>query len=98
MSIDIHILKNGQAEKLLYSINESSYSILEPIFEKYKNKTGLYIDPYGTLKLSSGLEILISLISEKAEKNQTELPEYKKILSILNEAQSNNYGIIFVGE
>ena len=96
MALDIHKLENGKAGELLFSINNSVYSKLEPAFELYKNKTGLYIDPYGDRKLSSGLEPLITSINEITTKENEHL--FNEIISVLNEAESNNYGVIFVGD
>ena len=56
MALDIHKLENGQAGELLFSIDDLSCSKLEPAFELYKNKTGLFIDPYGDRKLNSGFK------------------------------------------
>ena len=96
MALDIHKLENGKAGELLFSIDNFAYSKLEPAFEIYKNKTGLYIDPYGDRKLSSGFEALITSINETATKENEQL--FKEIIQVLNEAESNNYGVIFVGD
>ena len=96
MALDIHKMENGKAGELLFSINDSSYSKLEPAFELYKNKTGIFIDPYGNRKLSSGFEPLINSLNEVTTKENEHL--FKEIVNVLSEAEANNYGVIFVGD
>jgi len=94
MSIDIHKLKNGRAEDYLLSINDSEYSELSPAIEMYKSKTGLFIDQYSDLKLSSGVLPLIQ--SLEATSNGTDI--YASLINVLKQSESAGYGIIFVGD
>ena len=96
MTLDIYKLENGQAGELLFSLNDLSYSKLEPAFDLYKNKTGLFIDPYGDIKLSSGFEPLIKSINDATTKENEQL--FKDVINILNKAHLNNYEVIFVGD
>ncbi len=96
MALDIHKIENGQAGELLFSIDDLAYSKLEPAFNLYENKTGLYIDPYGHKKLSSGFEPLIKSINEVTTKENEKL--FNEIINLLCKAESNNYGVIFVGD
>ncbi len=94
MSIDIHKLKNGRAEEHLLSINDSEYSELLPAIDRYKSKTGLYIDQYSDLKLSSGVQPLI----EAVEVASTGSEIYSSLLKVLKQSEVAGYGIIFVGD
>lgn len=96
MALDLHKLGNGKAGKLLFSIDYLAYTKLEPAFESYENKTGVFIDPYGDTKLSSGLMPLINSINEAKSKVNEHL--CNEIISVLRHAESNNYGVIFVGD
>ncbi len=93
MSIDIHLLKNGRAEDFLLSIDDSEYLELSPAIELYKSKTGLFIDQYGDLKLSSGVSPLID--SLEVTSNGSEI--YKSLLSVLKQSEVAGNGIIIVG-
>ena len=94
MSIDIHKLKNGRGEERLLSINDSEYSELLPAIDRYMSKTGLYIDQYSDLKLSSGVQPLI----ESVEATNTGNKIYGSLLKVLKQSEANGYGIIFVGD
>jgi hypothetical protein len=94
MSIDIHKLKNGKAEDLLLSINDSEYTELLPAIEVYKAKTGLFIDQYSDLKLSSGVQPLIDAV--EASSNGSKI--YNSLVNVLKQSEAGGYGIIFVGD
>ncbi len=94
MSIDIHKLMNGRPTDLLLSINDSEYAELLPAIEMYKAKTGLFIDQYGDLKLSSGVQPLIE--SAKASTSGSKI--YSSLISVLKQSEVGGYGIIFVGD
>jgi len=94
MSIDIHKLKNGRPADLLLSISDSEYAELLPAIEMYKEKTGLFIDQYTDLKLSSGVEPLIE--SVEASKNGSKI--YGSLATVLKQSEAGGYGIIFVGD
>jgi len=94
MSMDIHKLKNGRADVHLLSINDSEYSELLPAFERYQSKTGYFIDQYGDLKLSSGVQPLI----ESIEAGGAGTKIHVTLLQVLKESEVADYGIIFVGD
>ena len=98
MALDIHKIENGKTSELLFSISDSLYSIFEPAFNDYKNKTGLYIDPYGKLKLSSGLTTLIEVLTHAMNQNDKHVDSYQRLINTLKNADKNNYGIIFEGD
>lgn len=94
MGINIHKLKNCRAEVLLISINDSEYLELLPAFDRYQSKTGLYIDQYGDLKLSSGVQPLIEAIEATNDGSRV----YNSLLSVLKQSEVTGYGVIFVGD
>ena len=55
MTLDLFKSTNGRQQELLLSINDDDYKMLSAAFEIYKKRTGLFIDPYSTLKLNSGV-------------------------------------------
>jgi hypothetical protein len=57
-------------------------------------KTGLFIDQYSDLKLSSGVKPLIE--SLEAKDNGSSI--YGLLLTVLRKSEADGYGIIFVGD
>jgi len=100
MALDIHRLENGQPYELLYSIGEAAYELLAPAFNLFKQRTGLTIDPYGDLQLSSGLQALIDTLNSclQTEKNNVAEAEINLLLKVLTDAQSRRISIIFCGD
>jgi hypothetical protein len=95
MSLDIHKLKNGRPEERLLSISDSEYSELLPVFDSFKSKTGLHIEQYSDLKLSSGVfQPLIEAI--KASGNSAKI--YGELLKVLEQSVVAGCGIMFVGD
>ncbi len=94
MSLDVYRLKNGKPDKLLLSISDLEYRELLPAIDKFKLKTGLYIDLYKDLKLNSGLQALIDVVDSTNNGKQI----YKSLLSILQRSEIEDCGIIFVGD
>lgn len=94
MSIDIHKLENGRPLDLLLSINDLEYAELLPAVESFKAKTGLFIDQYSDLKLSSGVQPLIE--SVEASSNGSKI--YSSLLNVLKQSEVGGYGIIFVSD
>ncbi|MBD3654076.1 hypothetical protein [Kangiella sp.] len=94
MSLDIHKLQNGQPAELLISISSTEYEELYPAIERFKSKTGLLIDQYSDLKLSSGVLPLIQSIEEVS----TESVFYNSLLKVLKQSEADGYGIMFVGD
>lgn len=94
MSLDIHKLTNGRPGECLLSISDAEYLELLPAFRVFKSKTGLTIDQYTDLKLSSGLSILIKSIEAKSSGNAV----HSSLLKVLKQSEENGQGIIFIGE
>lgn len=100
MSLDLHRLESGRAKERLLSLDEGMYWHLEPAFSLYKKRTGLLIDPYGDLKLSSGFRPLIEALNETL--CTTKQPDARSAMSalllVLSEADKNQIDLIFCGD
>lgn len=99
MALDIHKLENGKAGELLFQINDSMYNLLEPAFQLFKQRTGLFIDPYGDLKFSSGLSGLIGAVSDSSGKIELiEQKNYNEFLILLEGLERNKAHVVFLGD
>jgi hypothetical protein len=98
MTLDIHILEGGGAGQLLLSIDENAYAALEPAFSIYRRKTGLFIDPYGTLKMSSGFKPLIEAIDEAMTQISENKGLFTELRSLLIDAEKSGHAIILEGD
>jgi hypothetical protein len=62
MALDFHIL--GEKSKRLFGLDDTKLKHLEDVFQKFKQQTGIYIDPYGDLILSvESQKIIIQIIN-----------------------------------
>jgi len=98
MALDIYKLEGSTAGQLLFSIDDNGYAVLEPAFNIYRSKTGLFVDPYGTLKLSSGFKPLIESIDEAMSQINERRGLFKELRNLLIDAESNGHAIIIEGE
>ena len=98
MALDIYKLEGNTAVKLLFSIDDNAYTVLEPAFNIYRSKTGLFVDPYGTLKLSSGFKPLIEAIDEAMSRINEHRALFEELRNLLIDAESNGHAIIIEGE
>ena len=96
MALDVYKSKNGTYQELLLSIDDGGYAILSTAFDIYKKRTGLFIDPYATLKLNSGVAPLISSINDAFPDNKHKI--VNTLLDILKQAESEHFGVTFVGD
>lgn len=99
MALDIHIYENGQQAELLFQIDDRLYNSLSPVFDLYKSRTGIFIDPYRDTIFSNGLIQLIQACRDSFP----EIPEHNRryitgFLSQLEAWESADYAIIFVGD
>ncbi|SEF67643.1 hypothetical protein [Marinobacterium lutimaris] len=94
MSIDVHKIIDGRTQDHILSINSTEYAEILPAIELYRAKTGLFIDQYSDLKLSSGVKPLIESLEAKSTGSQI----YKSLISVLKKSELEGYGIIFIGE
>lgn len=49
--MSIHFYKKGDTKTSLFHLSDDEYAILEHVFEEFRSKTGIYIDPYGNARL-----------------------------------------------
>lgn len=98
MALDIHTLEKGQPAALLLSLDEAALIALAPAFARYKQATGLAIDPYGTLKLSSGLGPLLSALKATTPPSKQQAAIYSQVLHVLEAAEGNGKAVVFVGD
>lgn len=62
MALDFHRLDNDEH---LFGISEEQYHHLAPVFRKFQQRTGLYIDPYGDMQLTvENCQLLLRIIEE----------------------------------
>ncbi|EAR10586.1 hypothetical protein MED297_11240 [Reinekea sp. MED297] len=85
---------DGKAKDHLLSINSSEYVELLPAIELFRAKTGLFIDQYGDLKLSSGVSSLVESLEATSTGNQN----YRSLIRVLRASEEEGYGIIFLGD
>lgn len=98
MALDIHKLEKGRPTDLLLSLDQTALTVLQPAFARFKQATGLVIDPYGTLKLSSGLEpLLVALRSTLPTEKQKALV-YAKMIQALEVAEQQGNAVVLVGD
>ena len=99
MALDIHNLEEGKTGELLFQIDDALYGILEPAFELFRRRTGLFIDQYGDLKLRSGLGTLIHAFMESPEPAHAGRKQhYRAFLALLKQWEENGTDIIFLGD
>lgn len=62
MTLDFHSIKD---KKYLFRLEDSQIALLSEIFQIFRLRSGLYIDPYGDVKLSPELQrLLLQIIDE----------------------------------
>lgn len=100
MALDIHRLENGKPRERLFTISDADFALLNSSFELFSKRTGLPIDPYADLKLSSGFQALIDALNEqlKAEIRNDVKVLLQSVLRVLNNAQAKGLSIIFCGD
>ena len=96
MALDIYKSNNGSLSELLLSIKDEDYKILSSAFDTYEKRTGLFIDPYSTLKLNSGVAPLITSINDALPESNHKI--VKALLNILKQAERDHFGVTFVGD
>ena len=97
--LTIHKLHNGEAGDLLYSVDDDCLKRNKEGFELHEKSTGVFIDPYGNTKFSSGLSALISALKlPYADKAAERNGGYSELIEKLEEWERNGTNIIFVGD
>ncbi|KCZ83602.1 hypothetical protein HAD_13409 [Hyphomonas adhaerens MHS-3] len=90
MALDVHEYKDGRMGQLLFQIDDKAYGALQPAFDRFRQRTGGFVDPYGDLIVDSQLSVLISKIAELKVKTD--------LLAVLEACRDEGSAIIFVGD
>lgn len=99
MALDIHKLEAGRPGQLLFQIDETAYSALEPAFRLFYERIGFCIDPYGDMKFGSGLGTLIAVLTEYRAASDLKSPViYERFLQALESWEENGVYVVFVGD
>lgn len=100
MALDLHTLENGRHAKLLYQIGHDQYMRMAPAIELFMRRTGIYINQYSDTRFSSGLGPLIKTLKECVPDDKRSLvaQEMNALIAVLEEAESENTSVIFVGD
>ena len=79
--------------------SDSIYAVMEPSFELFRNRTGLFIDPYGGLKFCSGLGELVPAVTDSAgEVQPKDQIVYNEFWALLKNVELNKVDVIFLGD
>lgn len=90
MALDVHEYKCGKMGRLLFQIDDKTYSNLQSAIELFQQRTGLFLDPYRDVVVDTALPALISALREA----QTS----PSLLGILAECERMGRSVIFVGD
>lgn len=99
MSIDFHKKGNNQKSEIFH-LSDSLYDELQIVFDEFRRKTGVFIDPYGKVTLlpeNAKLigEIVLNLILQK---KLTHNKPVKDFLSFLDMVYKEDIVILAVGD
>jgi len=93
MSMDIY--SSSDKKNPLVSLSGSDIRSIEKAISMLKEKTGVYLDPYGTTKIYPDHgKILLSIIVNNKEKTKTIM----RFMDIINEYITKNDILIFEGD
>lgn len=101
MALDIHVLDGrGRPAELLHQIGFGEYRHLEPAWRLFRERTGLFIDPYADMAFSSGLKPLIQSLGDA--RPEVREPAARQVLEtlirVLSDAENNGLSIGFFGD
>lgn len=100
----IEIYKSDNKNKILFTLDISIHEKLEQIFNQIYNKTGIYVDPYGTTRLSINHMILLKKLFDKelpnlkSHNNTTDLRCIIEFGTFISNALDENKEVIFEGD
>jgi len=95
MGIDLCYLDDQK--EVLVTLDESALTKLEPAFKLLQAKSGVYVDPYGTTRISPDhAKIILSEIEKFAEASLS--TRIRKTRSVLEHAKNNNDWLIALGD
>ncbi|AZA75140.1 hypothetical protein [Chryseobacterium indoltheticum] len=77
MALDFHRPDN---KEYLFGLDDKKYKNLHEIFTEYKNWTGIYVDPYGDVKLTiENQKMIVKIIDNYIEKTNLNTDKQKTI-------------------
>lgn len=93
MMLDISYLSDVDGTRSSLVLNDKTIQLLADAFRYLKEKTGVYIDPYGTTRVYPDHQrILISYLTDNND------PEIKKIMTYFEKSASCSEVLIIDGE
>lgn len=96
MAVEFYDINDRGLSKVFFIWTDSDLQLLEPVLIKYRQQTGLNIDPYGTTRIHiDHIKLLIKLIDEYKRLNQPTNAQWGKLR---NDLSSLNSDIIVVGD
>lgn len=90
MALDVHAYESGRIGRLLFQIDDKLYGELDPAFALFKQRTGIFIDPYRDTVLSGELGALISCLEA--------VGYAASFLAVLKSWLADERAVIFVGD
>jgi hypothetical protein len=95
MSLDAYLLSDKKMKNCLIKLTDPDLALLEQCITLLENKTGVYIDPYGTTRLyASHAEILLYSI-EMQKITNVKITKFK---GILQNCIEKNEPLLFEGD
>jgi len=102
MALDFYDVTDCDREKKLFSLLQKDYLQVSQIFEMFEQRTGVFVDPYGTTRLySNNIGLLVELIgrclSEEVCKN-VDFELIKRLQMFLSNAFQKGHTLIIEGD
>lgn len=64
--MSIHFYKKGDSSHSLFELSDEAYNLLENSINTFEAKTGIFIDPYGTVTLyPENIKLLYDIIRQQ---------------------------------
>jgi hypothetical protein len=98
MGIDIY--RKKETKGALFSISDELYDILENVFDKFRDKTGVFIDNYGDCRLTfQHSNVLLQLIKTEIESKRLRLDaSLREFIEFLQEIVKNETEVDLIGD
>jgi hypothetical protein len=94
MSVEVYSSHDKNMKNCLVEISRSDFLLLEESICALKEKTGVYIDPYGDTKLYPDHgKILLSLMDSKKTNDNV-----RRLLNIIQESIDKDELLFFIGD
>lgn len=101
MALDFYDLNDTHHKRKLFEIEHKELEELEEVLSKFKNKTGLTIDPYGGIRIYRDHAMLIaSIIKDQIDKlnAKSEIPKKESLVRIYTDLSSVSDGFLVIGD